>query len=415
MTELTNWAGNIRFGAERVHRPTTLAQLQDVVGSAPRVRPLGTGHSFNPIADSRHDLVTIMDLPEECDIDSTRRIARVAGGMRYGDVAARLQSAGWALPNLGSLPHISVAGACATGTHGSGDGNGCLATSVVGLELVTAAGELAGVDDPAGAAVGLGALGVVTHLSLGLVPTFNIAQYVYEGVALPADLDVVDELFGAGYSVSLFTRWSAPTDNQVWLKRRADDDAVTARMWLGGTLADGPRHPIAGMPAEFCTPQLGQPGPWLERLPHFRPQFNPSAGDELQSEYLIPRERAVDALNALSAIGERIAAVLHVSELRTVAGDELWMSPAYRRDSLAVHFTWIKDTEAVAPVMAAVEERLWPLEARPHWGKLWAAPMASVAARYDRLGDFAALVRRHDPTGTFTNPFLDSLIGTAAR
>src|SRR5215472_17354028 len=195
MTELTNWAGNIRFAAERVHRPTTLAQLQDVVGSAPRVRPLGTGHSFNSIADSRYDLVTITDLPAECDIDSTRGIARVAGGMRYGDIAVRLQAAGWALPNLASLPHISVAGACSTGTHGSGDGNGCLATSVVGLELVTAAGELASVDEVAGAAVGLGALGVLTHLTLGLVPTFDIAEYVYDGVALPSDLDVVDELF----------------------------------------------------------------------------------------------------------------------------------------------------------------------------------------------------------------------------
>jgi xylitol oxidase len=411
MTELTNWSGNIRFGAQRVHRPTTLAQLRDVVGSAERVRPLGTAHSFNPIADTRYDQVSVADLPADCDIDSAAGTARVAGGLRYGDVALRLQAAGWALPNLGSLPHISIAGACATGTHGSGDSNGALATSVVGLELVDADGQLVSLDDVAGGAVGLGALGVVTHLTLRLVPTFEIAQYVYDGVPLPSDPDVVEELFGAGYSVSLFTRWSGPAGNQAWVKRRADDGRPAAREWLGGTLADGPRHPIAGMPTQSCTPQLGEPGPWFERLPHFRLEFNPSAGDELQSEYLIPRGRAVEAFTALNAIGDRIAPVLHVSELRTVAGDELWMSPAYGRDSLAVHFTWRNDATAVAPVMAAVEERLWPLDARPHWGKLWAAPMASVAARYEWLSDFAALAHRYDPAGKFANPWLDSLIG----
>jgi xylitol oxidase len=411
----TNWSGNIRFGAQRVHRPTTLSQLRDVVGSAERVRPLGTAHSFNSIADTRYDLVSVADLPPECDIDSTAGTARVAGGLRYGDIAARLQAAGWALPNLGSLPHISIAGACATGTHGSGNGNGCLATSVVGLDLVTADGQLVRLDDVAGAAVGLGALGVITHLTLRLVPTFDIAQYVYDGLPLPATPDRCDELFGAGYSVSLFTKWTGTAGNQAWVKRRTDSPFAADREWLGGTLADGPRHPIAGMPAQFCTPQLGEPGPWFERLPHFRLEFNPSAGDELQSEYLIPRGSAVAAIAALSAIGDRIAPVLHVGEVRTVAEDGLWMSPAYGRDSLAVHFTWINDLEAVAPVMAAVEERLWPLDARPHWGKLWNAPMASVAARYHRLADFADLARRYDPTGKFTNPWLDSLIGPSTK
>jgi xylitol oxidase len=407
----TNWAGNVRFGARHFHRPASIEELRHVVGTAGGVRPLGTGHSFNRIADGTDTMVSVDGLPAECDIDAAAGVARVSAGLRYGEVAVRLHAAGWALPNLGSLPHISVAGACATGTHGSGDANGCLATSVVGLELVTADGDLlttAGVD---GAAVGLGALGVVTHLRLRLVPSFEVAQHVYDGVPVPDDPATVDELFGAGYSVSLFTRWTGAAENQAWVKRRAGQDRPVPQRWLGGTLADGPRHPVPGASPEFCSAQLGEPGPWYERLPHFRLEFTPSAGDELQSEYLVPRDRAVEAIRAVAAMGDRISPVLHVSELRTVAADDLWLSPAYRRDSLAVHFTWRSEAVAVATVLAEVERRLSPLGARPHWGKLFGMPMADVRGRYERFDDFAALVRRLDPAGKFRNAWLADLLG----
>jgi xylitol oxidase len=403
-----NWAGNVHFGAARLHQPSTVEELQELVATTEHLRPLGTGHSFNHIADTRDDQVSIVDLPAVCDIDTDRGVARVAGGLRYGEVAVRLHAAGWALPNLGSLPHIGIAGACATGTHGSGDRNGVLATAVAGLEIVTADGVVVAIDDMAGAAVHLGALGVVTHLDLRLCPTFDVTQHVYDGVALPPHLDDVDELFAAGYSVSLFTRWTGP--GQVWVKQRADDDRPAPARWLGGTRAEGPRHPVPGMPAQFCTPQLGEPGPWYERLPHFRLEFTPSAGDELQSEYLVPRDRAVEAIAAVRAIGDRVAPVLHISELRSVAADGLWLSPSYGRDSLAIHFTWINDIDAVTPVMAAVEERLLPLDARPHWGKLFAIPAGTVRMAYERFDDFTALVRRYDPGGKFRNPWLDAFL-----
>jgi xylitol oxidase len=339
-------------------------------------------------------------------------VVRVAGGQRYGEVAVRLHAAGWALPNLGSLPHISIAGACATGTHGSGDRNGGLATAVVGQELVTADGTLVVLDDVTGTAIHLGALGVVTHLVLQLRPTFDVTQHVFDDVPLPDSPDGVDELFGAGYSVSLFTRWTGP--GQVWLKRTADDSRPAPSRWLGGTRAQLPRHPVPGMPAGSCTQQLGVPGPWYERLPHFRLEFTPSAGDELQSEYLVPRDRAAEAIAAIWAVSDRIAPVVHISELRTVAADELWLSPSYRRDSLAIHFTWIKDIEAVAPVMAAVEAQLRPLAARPHWGKLFTIPAGTVRGGYERFDDFAALVRRLDPDGKFRNPWLDTFLPAVA-
>ncbi|AVT33599.1 MULTISPECIES: D-arabinono-1,4-lactone oxidase [unclassified Plantactinospora] len=409
---LSNWAGNVDFRARRLHRPTSLAELRSLVAGSDRIRALGTAHSFNRIADTTGDLVSVAGLPPVLEIDRAAGTVTVSAALRYGDLVGELDRAGLALHNLGSLPHISVAGACATGTHGSGPGNGNLATAVAALELVTADGELLtlrrGDDDFLGAVVGLGALGVVTRLTLDLVPAFEIAQYVYDD--LPREqLDAHSaEILGGGYSVSLFTDWTGPRINQVWVKRRTDVDGGAAEPhWYGGTLAAEPRHPVPGMSAVHCTEQLGVPGPWHARLPHFRLEFTPSSGEELQSEYFVPREHLGAAMAALDGIADRIAAVLQISEIRTIAADELWLSPSHRRDSAALHFTWVKETEAVLPVLAAVEERLAPYAPRPHWGKLFGTPPEQLRDRYDRYADFAKLIRRYDPSGKFRNEMLD--------
>lgn len=413
----TNWAGNIAFTAERVHRPRTVAQLRELVAAGAQVRALGTGHSFNRIADTPGDLVSVAELPRMIEIDSATGTATVSAGLRYAEVAEQLHRAGFALPNLASLPHISVAGACATGTHGSGDRNGGLATAVSALRMVGADGELVELsrrDDPErfpGAVVGLGALGVVTELSLDLVPDFEVAQYVYEGLALDDLAEDFDAVSGAAYSVSVFTTW-ADGHGSVWLKQLHDTDQPTAPPtpeWLGARLADGQRHPIPGMPGDFCTPQGGVPGPWHERLPHFRPDFTPSNGDELQSEFLLPRAAAPQAIAALRGLADRIAPLLLISEIRTVAADDLWLSPAYGRDSAAFHFTWVKDTEAVTPLLAAIEERLAPLGARPHWGKLFTTPPKQVADLYECAADFRRLMHAQDPGGKFRNAFVESV------
>ncbi|BCJ74298.1 putative xylitol oxidase [Catellatospora sp. IY07-71] len=407
-TEVTNWAGNVVFGAARLHRPTTVDELRAAVAGARRVRALGTGHSFNRIADTPYDLVATTRLPRVMDLDSARATVRVSAGTRYGELAPHLHKHGFALPNLGSLPHISIAGAVATGTHGSGDRNGNLATAVSGIELVTADGELTtiGGDVLPGSVVSLGALGVVTALTLDLVPTFDVRQRVYEDLPRASLEGHFEEVFGAAYSVSLFTRWRGPDIEQVWVKQLADEPAPPAELF-GARPADGPRHPIVTMSPVNCTAQLGEPGPWHERLPHFRLDFTPSAGDELQSEYFLPRERALEAFAALDGIAARIAPVLQVSEIRSIAADGLWLSEAYGRDSIAFHFTWIADDAAVAPVVAAVEDRLVPLGARPHWGKLFGVDPAAVRAQYPRLPHFTDLATRLDPDGRFRNAFLD--------
>ncbi len=407
----TNWAGNVRFGAARLHRPSTLDELRRLVAGSSRIRALGTAHSFSTLADSAGDQVSVAGLPATTDIDLDRGTVTASAGMRYGELAVLLQREGHALANLGSLPHLSVAGACATGTHGSGDRNGSLSSAVAELEMVTATGDVVTLsrDDDGdkfdGAIVALGALGVVTRLTLDMVPSYDVVQLVDDDLPREALDEHLGDIFASAYSVSLFTHWQSHIA-QVWRKHRLEDGEPHLSRW-GATPAEGPRHPIAGMATENCTPQQGAPGPWHERLPHFRLAFTPSAGDELQSEYLVSRADAVEALAALDRVRDQFTAVLMVSELRTVAADNLWLSPSYLRDSLAVHCTWVKDPPRVRDAVAAIEDALAPYDARPHWGKVFGTDATTLARLYERLPDFRALVRRYDPDGVFGNDLLD--------
>ncbi|WP_435113283.1 FAD-binding protein [Nocardiopsis synnemataformans] len=408
--QTTNWAGNVTFGSPRVHRPRTLDELRRVVRDSARIRALGSGHSFNLVADSDADLVRLDGLPAEAEIDAGGRTVTVTAGMRYAELVTALHGRGFALANLASLPHISVAGSCATGTHGSGDGQRCLSAAVRAVQLMGPDGDLTWLSreaDPEvlpGAVVALGALGVVTRLSLEIEPAFTMTQRVRVGVALDEVADRVDDVFGAAYSVSVFTDWRG--EAAVWLKHRTDR---TEGAWSGGRPASGPVHPVPGMPPEPSTEQMGVVGPWYERLPHFRPELEPSAGRELQSEFYVPREAAGAAFAALRGIGHLLAPTLYVAEVRTVRADDLWLSPAHGRDCVTFHFTWLPDPRAVAPVLAAVEERLLPLGARPHWGKLTAMAPADITAGYERAADFASLARALDPAGKFRNAFTDGL------
>ena len=412
---LTNWAGNITFGAVRVHRPGTLDELQSLVAANDRVRALGSGHSFSPVADTTGDLVSVAGLAPRVDVSPDRATATVAAGMRYGEVAVALQAQGLALPNLGSLPHISVAGAVATGTHGSGPALGSLSTAVVGLDLVTATGAVLRLDrtDPRfpGAVVALGALGVVTAVTLAVQPTYDVAQTVYQDLPVRRLATDLDEILAAGTSVSLFTTWGREVVDQVWVKRRTDGPRVALGPdWRDARAATEPLHPVRGMSPASCTEQLGVPGPWHQRLPHFRLDHTPSSGAELQTEYLLPRRHAMAAMDAVQTMAPRVAAVLQITELRTVAADDLWLSPAYEQDSLAIHFTWIDDAVAVAPVVAELEQRMAPFGARPHWGKVFSMLPASVQPLYPRLAEFAALRRELDPEDVFGNGMVDEYL-----
>lgn len=409
---VTNWARSVTYTVKEFHRPHSVQALRAVVAGSAKVRVLGSGHSFNRIADPGEEgvLVSIAGLPPVIDVDTAARTVRVSGGVRYAELARAVHARGLALPNMASLPHISVAGSVATGTHGSGVGNAPLAVAMREVELLTADGSTVRIDRADarfdGAVTSLGALGVVTALTLDLEPAYEVEQRVF--TELPLDGLDFEAVAGSAYSVSLFTDWRRPGFGQVWVKRRTDQPAVDFPWAEPATEA---LHPVPGMPAANCTRQLGVPGPWHERLPHFRAEFTPSNGEEIQSEYLLPRAAALDALHAVDAIRETVAGVLQTCEVRTIAADAQWLSPAHARDSVALHFTWVRDEPAVLPVVRRLEEALAPFDPRPHWGKVFGIPAADLRDRYPRLADFRALARALDPAGTFTNGFVRDLLG----
>jgi xylitol oxidase len=410
-----NWAGNLTYSTNRLFSPGSVDEVRQVVKSCARLRALGSRHSFNSIADSTQNQISLKRL-DQIALDEKARTVTVGAGIRYGDLAPYLDQHGYALHNLASLPHISVAGAIATGTHGSGVHNGNLATAVAALELVTADGQVLRLsreqdgDAFVGAVVGLGALGVATSVTLNLLPTFQVAQSVYENLPLEHLKDHFLEIFSSGYSVSLFTDWQQHRATQVWVKRRlaAGDKNAWEPELYGATLATRKLHPIGSHDAEPCTEQQGIPGPWYERLPHFRMNFTPSSGRELQTEYFVPLDRGYEAILAVEKLRDQITPHLYITELRTIAADQLWMSMAYQRASLAIHFTWKPEWPEVSRILPLIEKELEPFAERPHWAKLFTLAPAQLQARYARLADFEALVKHHDPTGKFRNEFLSN-------
>jgi xylitol oxidase len=391
-----------------VHRPSTLEELQAIVAAAGQVRAVGSRHSFNDIADAEEQ-VALTALPADVVVDRDAATVSFGAGLTYGELAGALEREGLALHNLASLPHISVGGAVATASHGSGDANRNLATAVAALELVTSSGELVtaarGDADFDGMVVGLGALGVVTRLALDVEPAYEVRQRVFEELSWDALFEHFDAITGSGYSVSVLS-YLGDTVDQVWVRSRVTDAPEVVRDdFFGARPATVDRHPILGLDPVNCTPQLGRPGAWSARLPYFRMGFTPSAGEELQSEYLVAREQAGAAIEAVRGLADRIRPVLHVCELRTIAADRLWMSPQYERDSVGIHFTWALEPEAVLGVLADLEPALEPFDPRPHWGKLFLH-----APRYERLPDFARLAETLDPRGAFRNAWLEARV-----
>lgn len=414
--KLKNWAGNFQYSTDNVFYPETLEQVRELVKKHQKRRVLGTRHCFNRIADSPHNLISTRNLAKVISLDANT--VTVEAGIRYGTLAEYLQNKGYALHNLASLPHISVAGACATATHGSGMKLGNLASAVAGIEFVTASGEVATLtrakdgEQFNGVVVNLGGIGLVTKVTLDIQPTFQVRQDVYENLPFGELERNFEAVMSSGYSVSLFTNWQKNNVSEVWIKSRlVEDNPITPKPeFFGAKLAKKNLHPIAELDAINCTEQLGVPGPWHERLPHFRMNFTPSSGKELQSEYFVPLRNAFAALRALNRLGDKWASDIMISEVRTIDADNLWMSTAYKQPSVAIHFTWQQHTTAVMKLLPIIEQELAPFGVRPHWGKLFTIPPAQLKARYERWTDFQQLLRQYDPQGKFRNEFLEKNI-----
>ena len=414
---LRNWAGNLEYSTGRLFEAGA-DEVSRIVKAQDRLKVLGTRHCFNTIADSSHCFLSLKPSGVTATLNSQVNSVTVDTALTYGRLCPYLDGKGLALHNLASLPHISIAGACSTGTHGSGEKNGNLATAVSALEMVTGSGDvlrLSRQEDGEtfrGAVVGLGALGVITGMTLDVQPAFVMRQYVYENLPLQQVKEHFDAIPSSAYSVSLFTDWQRQRISEVWVKSRAEDGKAFdgPAEFFGAQRAARNLHPIAELPAENCTEQMGVPGPWYERLPHFRMGFTPSAGKELQSEYFVPRRQAVEAILAVERLREQIRPYLMISEIRSIAADELWLSPCYRRPSVAIHFTWKQDWPGVRKLLPVIERELAPFQPRPHWGKLFTMPPATLRAAYERMPDFVELSNKLDPRRKFRNEFLNTNI-----
>ncbi len=410
---LTNWAGNLTYSSTNVHECHSVDEVRAFLKSQKKTKALGTRHCFSNIADSRNGFVSLKPM-QQIAVDPKARTVTVEAGVTYGKLSPELDAKGFALHNLASLPHIGIAGACSTATHGSGEKNGNLATAASAIEFVTAGGDVVKLSRKAdgeafrAAVVGLGALGVITRVTLDIQPRYSMRQYVYENLPLDQMRSHFDAIQSSGYSVSLFTGWQKKRVNEVWIKTRVEDKFGAPREFFGAKLAGKDLHPIAELSAENCTEQKGIEGPWYERLPHFRMGFTPSAGKELQSEFFVPRRNAVDAILAVERLGSQIFPHLLISEIRTIAADDLWMSPCYQRPSVAIHFTWKQDWPAVRRLLPVIEKELSPFEPRPHWGKLFTISPAVLRSRYPKLQDFLQTANRYDPNGMFRNEYVDT-------
>ncbi|NNL97392.1 MAG: FAD-binding protein [Acidimicrobiia bacterium] len=412
----SNWAANLDYAATAVHRPVSVEEVQELVAAHPRVRPLGTRHSFTDIADSPGGiLISLEDLPADIQVDHDAGTVSVNPGTTYAVLAGRLEEEGLALPNLASLPHISIGGAIATATHGSGDTNGILATSVAAIEVVRGDGSLTRVDrtstDLPALAVGLGAFGVYTRVELDVEPTYAVAQHIYTNASWESTIEDLDEIMASAYSVSLLGDIGASRMRNLWLKHKIGREP----RGFPSTIHGGSRIDDTALPHGHSLTRIGGvPGPWSRRMAHFRPDAPPSAGgDELQTEYFVDRRHGRDAMRVLRSMGDRISPHLRAMEIRSLAADDLWLSPAYRRPSLCLGFTWHKHPEAVEALLPEIEAALDDFEPRPHWGKLFA--LGDLADRFPRLGDFLGLAAAYDTTRTFWNPFMDRLAGSEGQ
>jgi len=411
---LKNWAGNLSYGTAQVQYPRSVEQVQQLIKQHSKLKALGTRHCFNTIADSKDDLVCSKELNKVIALDTVNHTVTVEGGIKYGELAPYLHQHGWALHNLASLPHISVGGSITTATHGSGIKNGNLSSAVTGLEMVIADGSIVHFSKAAdpeklnAVVVGLGAIGFITKVTLQIEPTYMVRQRVFLKLPMAQLKPNFEKIVSAGYSVSLFTDWQSDSINEVWIKSRVDTDKDHNQPeFYGAKAATKNLHPIYEHSAEACTEQLGVPGPWYERLPHFKMGFTPSSGKELQSEYFVPAQHAVEAIEAVSRLGKQIGPHLFITEIRTIAADNLWMSPCHNQTSVTIHFTWKPETEAVLKLLPLIEKELAPFNARPHWGKIFTLAPKVLQSRYEKLGDFKKIVAEYDPKGKFRNGFLE--------
>ncbi len=411
-----NWSGHTSFTARRYHEPTSVEEIQDIVSSSSQVRVIGSRHSFNGIADSSVDQLWLGAMNQKVIIDTLNKKATVPAGITYTELCPVLEETGFALTNLASLKHITVAGAVTTATHGSGNGVGNLATVVSGVEMVSANGDLVeytreqNPDIFPGVVVSLGALGIITRYTLDLVPSFLIQQDSYENIPFSEVYEHYGEITNSAYSVSLFPTWQNDYCETLVLKRKASSkEPLSTPDTFFGARSRPPEKARKASEGRSYSP-FGKPATWHESLPHYSLHEPEKMGNELQSEYFLPRENLVEALKAVQSLKEDLEPILGGSEIRSVAADDLWMSPANGQDIVGIHFNWLKKWDGIKLFLPKLEAALRPYSAMPHFGKLFHMGHEELKEVYPALNNFRKLILESDPEGKFNNDFIKKYI-----
>ncbi|KAI1701064.1 FAD binding domain-containing protein [Ditylenchus destructor] len=411
---LHNWGDNFLFSTQNIQYPTTVEEVQEIVQNADKVRVVGTRHSFSTCADSPDTILSTLALKNIIGFDDSVPSITVQAGIAYTDLNPYLQYLGFALPNLATLAEISVGGASQTGAHGSGLSNQCLASHIRSLKIVLANGTLAtyGPNDPElkAIALGVGAFGVITQVELKVEPTFNITNYFFLNMTAQNLYDHFDEIENTGYTAQLFTDFSTPgVWGQIMIMDRSGSNANIGSLQnlYGATRATTKVSPILALPPTYLVDQ-GVEQPWYFGLVDYHLGLSGFDGGEIQSEYFLPYENAVAAIKAVTTLSDLIAPRVHTMLIRTIKGDDLWLSEMYSQSSVvAIHFTWKLNMTAVMEVLPQIEQLLIPYCAKPHWGKVFAQGPETFLHCYPKLADFKQLAEQLDPTHKFRNQFLE--------
>ena len=425
----SNWAGNVTDSAA-VLSPRTQDELVEMVHSSAaagrRIRPVGSGHSFTPIAQAGDTRLSLRHLSGIVAADRATGRVRVLAGTTLRVLNRALDLLGLAMPNLGDIDAQTLAGATSTGTHGTGATLPGLSAGIVGLRLVTPDGASRWVDesDPelfGAARVGLGALGVVTEIELACLPAYRL-RAVERPDSLDAVLPRIQEHFDAHRHFELY--WF-PGTRRVQTKANdlvADDVDEPLAPWrrrlddelLSNTVFGAANRVLTAVPRAVLPFNAVAARALTERsytAPSHEVFVTPRTVRFVESEYAVPREAVADVLTDLVAWVERHREPISFPvEVRVAAPDDMWLSTGYERANayVAVHQYHRGDHRAY---FAAFEEIVAAHAGRPHWGKLHGLGAEQLADLYPRHGDFVALRDRLDPERVLTNDYLDRVLG----
>jgi FAD-linked oxidoreductase len=426
----TNWSGSVRCRPASIARPRTLDELRRIVtaaaadGATAGLRVAGSGHSFTPLAATEGTLVSLEHAAGVVSTDKEARVADVLAGTTLRRLGPELAAAGLAMENLGDIDAQALAGALATGTHGTGAGLGSLSTQIAGLRLVLADGDVLDLS-PVGdadlfkaAQVSLGALGVVWQVRLRLVPVFRL-RYVRRNMDLEDCLARLPELREHRHFELYWFPFTARAATKTMDETTEPSTAGGFGRWFDDIVLE---NGAFGLLSEACrlVPSLCAPVSRLSAAvvsegsrigASYRVFATPRHVRFQEMEYAVAADRGPDCLREIRRfVDEKKPAVHFPVEFRLVKADDIWLSPAFGRDSvyIAVHMYRGMPYRAYFDGVEAIFRNHG---GRPHWGKMHTRTAAELEALYPEWGRFHEVRRRLDPRGVFLNPYLRGLFG----